>query len=121
MPEDFTPQDGENGSSAFDEFLARYLDGERARATRSIDLTRFLSLRTQEFLQQAGAYALERGQRELDALHVLRVLVGESPAKDAVERVGGDAGLREDLPRGGVLTEHEREEEVFGVDIGRTR
>ena len=55
MPEDFTPQDGENGSSAFDEFLARYLDGERARASRSIDLTRFLSLRTQEFLQQAGA------------------------------------------------------------------
>ena len=92
MPEDFTPQDGENGSSAFDEFLARYLDGERARASRSIDLTRFLSLRTQEFLQQAGAYALERGQRELDALHVLRVLVGESPAKDAVERVGADPG-----------------------------
>ncbi len=92
MPEELTPQDGENGSSAFDEFLARYLDGERARASRSIDLTRFLSLRTQEFLQQAGAYALERGQRELDALHVLRVLVGESPAKDAVERVGADAG-----------------------------
>ena len=90
MPEDFTPQDGENSSSAFDEFLARYLDGERARASRSIDLTRFLSLRTQEFLQQAGAFALERGQRELDALHVLRVLVGESPAKDAVERVGAD-------------------------------
>ena len=43
MPEDFTPQDGENGSSAFDEFLARYLDGERARASRSIDLRRFLS------------------------------------------------------------------------------
>ncbi|SFS09333.1 ATP-dependent Clp protease ATP-binding subunit ClpC [Microbacterium sp. cf046] len=90
MPEDFTPQDAESGSSAFDEFLARYLDGERARASRSIDLTRFLSLRTQEFLQQAGAYALERGQRELDALHVLRVLVGESPAKDAVERVGAN-------------------------------
>jgi ATP-dependent Clp protease ATP-binding subunit ClpC len=89
MPEDFTPQDG---SSAFDEFLARYLDGERARASRSIDLTRFLSRRTQELLQQAGAYALERGQRELDALHVLRVLVGESPAKDAVERVGADPG-----------------------------
>ncbi len=89
MPEDFTPQDGD-GSSAFDEFLARYLDGERARASRSIDLTRFLSVRTQEFLQQAGAFALARGQRELDALHVLRVLVAESPAKDAVERIGAD-------------------------------
>ena len=89
MPEDFTPQDGDS-SRAFDEFLARYLDGERARASRSIDLTRFLSVRTQEFLQQAGAFALARGQRELDALHVLRVLVGESPAKDAVERIGAD-------------------------------
>jgi ATP-dependent Clp protease ATP-binding subunit ClpC len=94
MPEDFTPQDAENGSSAFDEFLARYLDGERARASRSIDLTRFLSQRTQELLQQAGKYALERGQRELDALHVLRILVGESPAKDAVEGIGADpAGI----------------------------
>ena len=50
----------------------------------------FLSLRTQQFLQRAGAFALERGQRELDALHVLRILVGESPAKDAVERIGAD-------------------------------
>jgi ATP-dependent Clp protease ATP-binding subunit ClpC len=90
MPDDFTPQDGENGSSAFDEFLARYLDGERARASRAIDLTRFLSLRTQQLLQQSGAFALARGQRELDALHVLRVLVGESPAKEAVARIGAD-------------------------------
>src|SRR5689334_20271280 len=90
MPEDFTPQDDANASSAFDDFLARYLDGERARASRSIDLTRFLSVRTQQMLQQAGAFALERGQRELDALHVLRVLVDEAPAKDAVERIGAD-------------------------------
>ncbi|MEV8370660.1 ATP-dependent Clp protease ATP-binding subunit [Microbacterium sp. NPDC064584] len=90
MPDDFTPQDAENGASAFDEFLSRYLDGERARASRSIDLTRFLSARTQELLQQAGAFALARGQRELDALHVLRILVDESPAKDAVQRIGAD-------------------------------
>ena len=41
MPEDFTPQAGGEGSS-FDEFLARYLAGERARAERSIDLSRYL-------------------------------------------------------------------------------
>ncbi len=85
MPEDTTPTGG-----SFDEFLARYLAGERARAERSIDLSRFLSARTQEMLQRAGQYALSRGQRELDALHVLRVIVGESPARDAVERVGAD-------------------------------
>ncbi|WP_322411775.1 ATP-dependent Clp protease ATP-binding subunit [Microbacterium invictum] len=88
MPEDF-PQTGD-GQSAFDEFLARYLAGERARAERSIDLSRFLSARTQEMLQRSGRYALERGQRELDALHVLRVLVQHAPAKDAVARIGAD-------------------------------
>ncbi|AZC14401.1 ATP-dependent Clp protease ATP-binding subunit [Microbacterium sp. ABRD28] len=88
MPEDF-PQTGD-GQSAFDEFLARYLAGERARAERSIDLSRFLSARTQEMLQLAGRYALERGQRELDALHVLRVLVQHAPARDAVARIGSD-------------------------------
>src|SRR6478609_9239981 len=91
MPEDFTPQSGadDNGSS-FDEFLARYMAGERARAERSIDLSRFLSARTQDALQRAGRFALERGQRELDALHVLRVLVDEDPAKQAVRRIGAD-------------------------------
>ncbi|TQK20086.1 ATP-dependent Clp protease ATP-binding subunit ClpC [Microbacterium sp. SLBN-154] len=88
MPEDF-PQTGD-GQSAFDEFLARYLAGERARAERSIDLSRFLSARTQEMLQLSGRYALDRGQRELDALHVLRVLVQHAPARDAVARIGSD-------------------------------
>ena len=91
MPEDRTPAPGSaDGESSFDEFLARYLAAERARAERSIDLSRFLSTRTQEMLQRAGRYALERGQHELDALHVLRVLVGEAPAKDAVARLGVD-------------------------------
>ena len=90
MPEDFTPGAGENGAQSFDEFLARYLAGERARAERSIDLSRFLSARTQEALQAAGRYALGRGQRELDALHVLHVLVGRSPAREAVARIGAD-------------------------------
>ncbi|MCW3491884.1 ATP-dependent Clp protease ATP-binding subunit [Microbacterium sp. SSM24] len=91
MPEDFTPSAGADDSgSSFDEFLARYLAGERTRAQRSIDLSRFLGARTQELLQRAGRFALERGQHELDALHVLRVLVEEAPARDAVEHIGAD-------------------------------
>ena len=90
MPEDVTPGTGDNGAQSFDEFLARYLAGERARAERSIDLSRFLSARTQEALQDAGRYALARGQHELDALHVLHVLVGQSPAREAVARLGAD-------------------------------
>ncbi len=106
MPEDFTPADGVDGGSAFDDFLARYLQGEQARAARSIDLSRFLSARTQELLQDAGRFALARGQRELDALHVLHALVQDSPARDAVSRVGVDPdaiarGAEARLPQSG--------------------
>jgi ATP-dependent Clp protease ATP-binding subunit ClpC len=89
MPEDFTPG-ADGAASSFDEFLARYLAGERARAERSIDLSRFLSARTQQMLQASGRFALERGQRELDALHVLRVLIDDATVSDAVARIGAD-------------------------------
>ncbi|MFF1573642.1 ATP-dependent Clp protease ATP-binding subunit [Leifsonia sp. NPDC058292] len=90
MPENFTP-DGD-GSNSFDEFLARYLAGERARSARSIDISRFLSRRTQEILAEAGRFALEHGHRELDSLHILRVMVGQEPAADAMRRIGVDPG-----------------------------
>ncbi|MCD2499434.1 ATP-dependent Clp protease ATP-binding subunit [Microbacterium nymphoidis] len=80
-----------DGGNSFDDFLARYLEGERARAARSIDLARFLSAGTQELLQTAGRYALGRGQSELDALHILRVLLDTAPAHDALRRIGADA------------------------------
>lgn len=85
MPEDFNP---EAGASSFDEFLSRYLAGEQARQARSIDLSRFLTARTQGILQQAGRFALERGQTELDALHILRVIVEDESVKQAVARIG---------------------------------
>ncbi|WP_395244112.1 ATP-dependent Clp protease ATP-binding subunit [Agromyces sp. MMS24-K17] len=85
MPEDFNP---EAGSSSFDDFLARYLAGEQARQARSIDLSRFLTARTQSILQRAGRFALERGQTDLDALHILRVIVEDDAVKQAITRVG---------------------------------
>lgn len=85
MPEDFSP---EAGASSFDEFLARYLAGEQARQARSIDLSRFLTARTQGILRQAGRFALERGQTELDALHILRVIVEDESVKQAIARIG---------------------------------
>ncbi|WP_137843880.1 ATP-dependent Clp protease ATP-binding subunit [Microbacterium sp. 2FI] len=91
MPEDLTPpHDADENGSTFDEFLARYVARERARAEGSIDLARFLGARTQQLLQSAGRFALERGQHELDALHVLRVLVDDAPVRDAVARIGAD-------------------------------
>ncbi|RZU66414.1 ATP-dependent Clp protease ATP-binding subunit ClpC [Microterricola gilva] len=88
MPENFTP----DGGNSFDEFLARYLDGERARSARSIDLSKFLTASTQQILAAAGRFALERGQNELDALHILRVIIDEDAARAAVSRLGVDPG-----------------------------
>ncbi|MFC4139539.1 MULTISPECIES: ATP-dependent Clp protease ATP-binding subunit [unclassified Microbacterium] len=79
-----------NGAGSFDDFLARYLAGEQARQARSIDLGRFLTARTQQILQRAGRFAIERGQIELDALHILRVIVDDDAVASAVRHIGVD-------------------------------
>ena len=84
MPNDFS----DNGANSFDEFLARYLAGEQAREARSVDLSRFLTARTQKILQRAGRFALERGQTDLDALHVLRKIVEDDTVAQAIRRIG---------------------------------
>ncbi len=84
MPNDFS----DTGMGSFDDFLARYLAGEQSRQTRSIDLSRFLTVRTQRILQRAGRFALERGQTELDALHVLRMIVEDESVTQAIEGIG---------------------------------
>ncbi|MEJ6553788.1 ATP-dependent Clp protease ATP-binding subunit [Microbacterium esteraromaticum] len=86
MPNDFT----DAGPGSFDEFLARYLAGERNRQARSIDLARFLTARTQQILQRAGRFALERGQTDLDSLHVLRVIVEDDTVAQAIRHIGVD-------------------------------
>ncbi|MBF4604116.1 ATP-dependent Clp protease ATP-binding subunit [Curtobacterium sp. VKM Ac-2884] len=92
MPETFGPT---GGSDSFDEFLARLLaaqntgDPQRPRAFgRPVDITRLLSRRTHELLQHTAEYAVSQGQHELDALHLLHVLVRTEPF-DAVVRSAG--------------------------------
>jgi ATP-dependent Clp protease ATP-binding subunit ClpC len=111
VPENFIPGGAEAGDegNSFDEFLARYLAGERARAARSIDISRFLSRRTQEVLQRAGRFALEHGHNELDALHILRVMADDEPAAEAMRRIGVDPtrivrSAEERLPQTGEAT-----------------
>jgi ATP-dependent Clp protease ATP-binding subunit ClpC len=88
VPENQNPEEVGSGNS-FDEFLARYLAGERANSSqRSIDLSKVMSRRTQEVLAQAGRYAIERGQNELDALHILRTIATQEPARAAIARLG---------------------------------
>jgi ATP-dependent Clp protease ATP-binding subunit ClpC len=90
MPAFFGPTGSE--SESFDEFLARYLQGQRAaQSGRTIDITRLLSRRTQEVLADAARFAVEHGHSEVDALHVLRVLVGTSPIVDTLRSLGTDS------------------------------
>ena len=87
MPTNDSPRN-DSGANPFDEFLARYLEGQRAG--QPIDVSRLMSRRTREVLAEAGRYATGRGQSELDALHVLHVLAGQEPASAMIRRAGAD-------------------------------
>ncbi|PZE84357.1 ATP-dependent Clp protease ATP-binding subunit [Curtobacterium sp. MCBD17_032] len=95
MPQTFGPT---GGNDSFDEFLARLLaasqnPGQPQRSMpfgRPVDITRLLSRRTHELLQQTAGYAVEQGQHEIDALHVLHVLVGTEPFAAVLRSAGAD-------------------------------
>ncbi len=100
MPQYFGPvaQDG-----SFDAFLARLLQNQRAGQQRSVDISRLLSRRSNEVLGRSIEYAGSLGHSVVDALHLLHVLLSESPAADLVERAGADraallAAIEDRLP-----------------------
>jgi ATP-dependent Clp protease ATP-binding subunit ClpC len=89
MPAQFGSHDGDS----FDEFLARLMNGARsgpASSARPVDISRLLSSSAHGVVTRAGEFATTRGHAEVDALHLLRVLVDESPAKDVVQHAGAD-------------------------------
>ncbi|MCP2031208.1 ATP-dependent Clp protease ATP-binding subunit ClpC [Okibacterium sp. HSC-33S16] len=89
MPTFFGPAG--SGSESFDEFLARYLQGQRAaQSGRTIDMTKLLSRRTHAVLADAARFAIEHGHTEVDALHILRVLVGTDMVANALRASGTD-------------------------------
>ena len=91
MPAFFGPA-GSNGGS-FDDFIARFLQGQPVgRQSSPVDINRLLSKRTQEILTKAAKFAVDRGQTEVDALHILRVMLEEDPALSGARqaRVSGD-------------------------------
>ena len=91
MPTFLGPAGSDSGS--FDEFIARYLQGQRAaQSARPIDITRLLSRRTHEVLAQAARYAIDHGHSDVDVLHILRVLAVQEPAAGAIRRAGANPG-----------------------------
>ncbi|MFD6857230.1 ATP-dependent Clp protease ATP-binding subunit [Rhodococcus sp. NPDC060090] len=76
-----------------------------------IDISRFMSRGTQELMAAAARFATERGDADLDALHVLRAMAEQDPARTVMTRSGADPAdvieaveqrLPQDNPGGGV-------------------
>jgi ATP-dependent Clp protease ATP-binding subunit ClpC len=90
MPAFFGPA-GSHGGDSFDEFLARFLQSQRGgRQGRPVEITQLMSKRTHEVINRAAEYAAEHGHAEVDALHILRVMILEDPAATAVRHAGAD-------------------------------
>ncbi|MDV7240810.1 MULTISPECIES: ATP-dependent Clp protease ATP-binding subunit [Rhodococcus] len=70
-----------------------------------IDISRLMSRSTQELMAAAARFAAGRGDSDLDALHVLRVMAEQDPAKTLMQRAGADVSAVSDavelrLPQG---------------------
>src|SRR5699024_3631093 len=57
---------------------------------RTVDIQRLLSKQTHEVVSQAASFAVERGQTDVDALHILRVMLSTDPAASGVRQAGAD-------------------------------
>ncbi|EME22973.1 ATP-dependent Clp protease ATP-binding subunit [Rhodococcus triatomae] len=55
-----------------------------------IDISRLMSRSTQELVNGAARYAAGRGDSELDALHVVRVMAEQEPVAGLMRRAGAD-------------------------------
>jgi len=78
-----------SGDGSFDEFFARYQQGQRAaRFGQPMDITKVLSRRTHEVLGSAAQFAAEYGHVHVDALHLLRVMAEREPAADFIKHSG---------------------------------
>jgi ATP-dependent Clp protease ATP-binding subunit ClpC len=104
------------GSGSFDDFLARYLQGQGARRmSRPLDITRLVSRGTQRILNSAGRYALEHGHREVDALHLLRALAETESVASMIDYAGASAldiveAAEQRLPEGAPSRDDDGEE-----------
>ncbi|OUS94833.1 ATP-dependent Clp protease ATP-binding subunit [Rhodococcus sp. NCIMB 12038] len=70
-----------------------------------IDISRLMSRSTQELMAAAARFAAGRGDAELDALHVLRVMTEHDPVSSLMRRAGADTSAVADsvelrLPQG---------------------
>ncbi|MGW3470614.1 ATP-dependent Clp protease ATP-binding subunit [Saccharopolyspora sp. NPDC000995] len=91
----------------FDEYFARFFGADDAApGSRRIDITQLMTEQAQQLLSGAARFARDRGQTDLDALHLLWSAVHETPTREQLAQVGVDveafaAQVEEHLPAAG--------------------
>jgi ATP-dependent Clp protease ATP-binding subunit ClpC len=84
---------GPDDPGSFDEFLARFF-GPGSRGPRGpmrpVDLTRLMSAGARELVAVAAQQAIERGDTDLDAQHLLLVATQLEPTRQWLRRAGVD-------------------------------
>ncbi|WP_433873211.1 ATP-dependent Clp protease ATP-binding subunit [Saccharopolyspora sp. CA-218241] len=77
------------GSGPFDEYFARFFAGsDAAPGSRRIDITDLMTEQAQQLLAEGARFARQRGQNELDALHLLWATTKHPTTSDMLGRAG---------------------------------
>ncbi|MER7081076.1 ATP-dependent Clp protease ATP-binding subunit, partial [Saccharopolyspora kobensis] len=94
----------------FDEYFARFFGADDAASgSRRIDIGQLLTEQAQQLVSGAARFARDRGQSDLDALHLLWSAAHEEPTRAQLKQVGVDpdafaAKVEEHLPAAGEAT-----------------
>ncbi|RKT87548.1 ATP-dependent Clp protease ATP-binding subunit ClpC [Saccharopolyspora antimicrobica] len=94
----------------FDEYFARFFGADDAASgSRRIDIGQLLTEQAQQLVSGAARFARDRGQSDLDALHLLWSAAHEEPTRAQLKQVGVDpdafaAKVEEHLPAAGDAT-----------------
>ncbi|MDA3648498.1 ATP-dependent Clp protease ATP-binding subunit [Saccharopolyspora indica] len=94
----------------FDEYFARFFGADDAASgSRRIDIGQLLTEQAQQLVSGAARFARDRGQSDLDALHLLWSAAHEEPTRAQLKQVGVDpdafaAEVEEHLPAAGDAT-----------------
>ncbi|MHA6799876.1 ATP-dependent Clp protease ATP-binding subunit [Bounagaea algeriensis] len=128
MPTFFGPMG--SGQGPFDEYFARFFGPQGGGPGggdegRRVNLTDLLTEQTQQLLAEAARFARERGQSELDALHLLWAVTQQQPTSGVLRQAGVDVSafadtIRSNLPPAAQAGGDEAEAEVALTPAAKT-
>ncbi|GAB2761580.1 ATP-dependent Clp protease ATP-binding subunit [Salinifilum aidingensis] len=118
------------GQGPFDEYFARFFGPQGGGPSggdegRRVNLTDLMTEQTQQLLAEAARFARERGQSELDALHLLWAVTQQQPTAGVLRQAGVDVSafaetIRSNLPPAAQAGGDEAEAEVSLTPAAKT-